>query len=273
VSALASGAADRYSGAERTAGAVRGKDVVEVSVAIITRDAAAQLDRCLASLGFASEVVVLDQGSTDDTAAVCARHGAALHQGEWRGFGPTKQAATALCRRDWVLSVDSDEVVSPELAAAIAALPEDPAPAAFTVNRLSRFLGRWIRHGGWHPEYVVRLFDRRRAGFDDRPVHEAVQVRGEVARLPGLLRHHTYETMEQYIDKLNRYTTLAAEDLNARGVRATPWTAALRAQSAFWRMWLLRGGMLDGGAGLVLALSSAFYVLSKYTKLWRLGRP
>jgi glycosyltransferase involved in cell wall biosynthesis len=245
---------------------------VKVSVAIITRDAAPQLDRCLASLGFAAEVIVLDQASTDDTAAVCARHGAVLHQGTWEGFGRTKQAATALCRCDWVLNVDTDEVVTPELGAAITALPDEPAEAAFAVNRLSRFLGRWIRHGGWHPEHVVRLFDRRRAGFDDAAVHEAVRTEGRVGRLPGLLHHHTYETMDQYITKLNRYTTLAAEDLHARGRTATPWQAVARAHAAFWRMWLLRGGFLDGGAGAVLALSSGFYVLAKYTKLWRLGR-
>ncbi|MBM4131980.1 glycosyltransferase family 2 protein, partial [bacterium] len=121
---------------------------VKVSVAIITKDAAAQLDRCLASVAFADEVVVLDQGSRDDTAAVCARRGARVHQGAWEGFGPTKQRAAGLCRNRWVLSVDSDEEVSPELAAAIAALPEAPAEAAFAVNRLSRFLGAWIRHCG-----------------------------------------------------------------------------------------------------------------------------
>jgi glycosyltransferase involved in cell wall biosynthesis len=245
---------------------------VKVSVAIITRDAARDLDRCLASLAFADEVVVLDQGSADDTAAVCARHGAALHQGEWRGFGPTKQAVTALCRNDWVLSVDSDEEVTPELAAAVTGLPEEPGPAAFAVNRLSRFLGRWIRHCGWHPEYVVRLFDRRRARFDDRPVHEGVRFPGEADRLDGLLHHYTYETMEQYIAKLNRYTTLAAEEAHREGRRAGPWGAALRAQATFWRMWLLKGGVLDGGPGTVLCLASAFSVLSKYTKLWRLGR-
>ncbi len=244
---------------------------MQVSVAIITRDAARELDRCLGSLGFASEVVVLDQASTDDTADVCARHGAALHQGQWRGFGPTKQAAVALCRHDWVLSIDSDEEVTVELVDAIEALPDAPDEAAFTVNRLSRFLGRWIRHGGWHPDHVVRLFDRRRAGFDDKPVHEAVRTEGSVGRLPGILRHHTYDTMEQYITKLNRYTTLAAEDLHGRGRSATPWTAVVRSQGTFWRMWLLQGGILDGGPGIVLALSSSFYVLSKYVKLWRRG--
>lgn len=245
---------------------------MKVSVAIITRDAAADLDRCLASLGFADEVVVLDQGSGDDTAAVCARHGAALHQTAWLGFGPTKARAVSLCHNRWVLSVDSDEEVTAELAAAVLALADEPAEAAFTVNRLSRFLGGWIRHGGWHPEHVVRLFDRERAGFDDKPVHESVQVRGAVGRLPGLLRHYTYETMEQYIAKLDRYTSLAAAELHASGRRASLPGAALRAQTAFWRMWLLQGGLLDGGRGTVLCLASSFYVLSKYVKLWQLGR-
>jgi glycosyltransferase involved in cell wall biosynthesis len=244
---------------------------VKISAAVITHNAADALDRCLASLAFADEIVVLDQGSTDDTAAVCARHGAALHQTEWLGFGPTKAKAASLCCNDWVLSVDSDEEVTPELAAAVAALPAAPAEAAFAVNRLSRFLGRWIRHAGWHPEYVVRLFDRRRAGFDDEPIHEAIHADGPVGRLPGILRHYTYETMEQYIGKLDRYTTLAAERMHAQGRRCSPWGAVARSQAAFWRMWLLQGGVLDGGPGTVLCLSSSFYVLSKYVKLWRLG--
>ena len=245
---------------------------MKISAAVITFNAADALDRCLASLAFADEVVVLDQGSTDHTAEVCARHGAKLHQTEWLGFGRTKGKAAALCRNTWVLSIDSDEEATPELAAAIAALPAAPAEAAFAVNRLSRFLGRWIRHAGWHPEYVVRLFDRKRAGFDDEPVHESVRVNGPVGRLPGLLHHYTYETMEQYIGKLDRYTTLAAQRLHAQGRRCSPWGAVARSQAAFWRMWLLKGGLLDGGAGTVLCLSSAFYVLSKYVKLWQLGR-
>ena len=245
---------------------------MKISVAIITRDAAEQLDCCLASVAFADEVVVLDQASTDHTAEVCRRHGAALHQGVFAGFGPTKQRAAELCRNDWVLSVDSDEVVTPELRAAIEALPETPEHAAFTVNRLSEFLGAWIRHCGWHPEHVVRLFDRRRGGFNDKPVHEAIEVAGSCGRLPGLLHHHTYETLEQYIDKLNLYTTLAAEELHGRGRHASLAGAVLRAQAAFWRMWLLKAGFRDGWPGTVLCLASSFYVLSKYTKLWRLGR-
>ena len=246
---------------------------MKVSAAIITRNEADALDRCLASLGFCDEVVVLDQHSEDGTAAVCARHGARLEQGDWLGFGPTKQRAVALCRNRWVLNVDSDEVVTADLAAAIGRLPDDPRPAAYTVNRLSRFLGHWIRHCGWHPEHVVRLFDRERAGFDDRPVHERIDVQGEVARLDAILEHYPYETMEQYIAKLDRYTSAAASDLHARGRRGSLPQAVVRSQAAFWRMWLLQRGFRDGWAGTVLCQASAFYVLSKYVKLWRLGRP
>ena len=245
---------------------------MKVSAAIITHEAAAALERCLASLAFADEIVVLVHADDAKTAEICARYGAMLHRREWLGFGPMKRQAALLCRNDWVLSIDSDEEVTAELRAAIVNLADDRQEAAFGVNRLSRFLGRWIHHCGWHPEYVVRLFDRRRAAFNDRSVHEEIETAGNVGRLDGILNHYTYDTMEQYIEKLNRYTTLSAEDLFAAGKRAHLAEAVVRSQAAFWRMWLLKSGWRDGWPGTVLCLSSAFYVLSKYTKLWRMGQ-
>ena len=244
---------------------------MKISAAIITREAATDLDRCLASLDFVDEIVVLDQGSSDRTAEVCARRGATLHQTEWLGFGPTKQKAVSLCRNDWVLSIDSDEEVDADLRAALLDLPDDPGAAAFRINRLSRFLGRWIRHCGWYPDPVVRLFDRRRARFNDRRVHEEVVVDGPCRDLPGHLLHYTYRDMGQYIDKLNRYTTLAAEQMRAEGRTSGPVAAVLRAAAGFWRMYLLQGGFLDGGHGLVLCAASSFSILAKYVKLWKMA--
>lgn len=245
---------------------------MKISVAIITRNAASDLERCLRSVAFADEIVVLDQASTDGTEDVCRRAGAVLHQSEWLGFGRTKSRAVSLCRNRWVLSLDSDEEVTSELAAAISALPQDPPEAAFAVNRLSRFLGAWIRHCGWHPEYVVRLFDTSRAAFNDKPVHEAVEARGTIRRLPGLVRHYTYDTLESYLDKMNRYSSLSAREMAEAGRRSSLAGAVLRAQGTFWRMWILRGGFLDGGRGTILCLVSGFYTLGKYVKLWQLNR-
>lgn len=246
---------------------------MKVSAAIITRNAAVALDRCLGSLDFVDEIVVLDQDSRDDTAEVCRRHGAVLHQSPWLGFGPTKQKAVDLCRNRWVLSVDSDEEVDPALRAAILALPEEPPFPAYGLNRLSRFLGRWIRHCGWHPDYVVRLFDRQACAFNANLVHESVEVPGPAGRLPGLLLHYAYDTMEQYLQKLDRYTTLAAQQMRAAGHSARPAAAVARGHAAFWRMWLLQGGILDGWQGTVLCLASGFSVMVKYVKLWLLERP
>lgn len=249
---------------------------MRISAVIITRNAVADgLERCLVSLAEVDEIVVLDQGSDDGTIALAERCGARVCQGEWRGFGPTKAAAVALATHRWVLSVDADEELTPELRrslAALAAQATDPTCAAYGINRQSRFLGRWIRHCGWHPDVVVRLFDRERARFDDRAVHEQVVVDGTIGRLDGLLLHHTYRTMEQYIEKLNRYTSLAAEDAVVRGKRATLPGALAHANAAFFRMYFAQLGLLDGWHGLVLCLCSAYYVLAKYVKIWQATR-
>jgi glycosyltransferase involved in cell wall biosynthesis len=239
---------------------------------LITLDAAAHLDACLASLDFADEIVVRDHGSTDGTLEICARHGARVFPAQWNGFGPAKAAAAAAARNRWILSVDADEIVSPELRAAILALPDAPPAAAYAVNRLSRFLGRWIRHCGWHPEWIVRLFDRDRAGFDERPVHEAVETEGPVARLDGLLLHHAYDDLDQFVRKQDRYAALGAQAAWVAGRRSGLVAAVLRAKWTFLRAYFVQGGLLDGRYGLLLCMMMGWATGLKYVKLWLLWR-
>jgi len=244
---------------------------VKVSAVLITRNADAHLDRCLASLQWCDEIVVLDQRSTDDTLDICARRGARVEQGEWLGFGRTKAAAVALATHRWILSIDADEEVTPELRDAVLALPDDPTPAAYRVNRLSRFLGRWIRHCGWQPDRILRLFDRDRAGFNDKAVHEAVETGGETADLTGLLLHRTYDDIGQFLSKQDHYTTLGAETAAANGRTANLLGALVRAKYTFFRTYVVQAGFLDGWHGLVLCWGMAFSTLMKYVKIWQIG--
>lgn len=239
---------------------------------LITRDAADTLERCLASLDFAAGIVVLDHGSTDGTLEICARFGARVIAAEWTGFGAAKAAVTAAATTRWVLSIDADEEVSPELRDAILALPDAPAAAAYAVNRLSRFLGRWMRHSGWHPDWVVRLFDRERAGFNDRLVHEGVETAGPIARLDGLLLHHAYTDLHQWVEKQNRYTTLAAAQAVAAGERGSLGRAVLRGKLAFLRTYVLQRGWRDGAHGLALCLLTGGATFLKHLKIWRASR-
>jgi len=245
---------------------------MKISACLITRNAAAHLDRCLASLDWCDEILVRDQASEDETLEICARHGARVVQGEWLGFGPSKAAAVAETRHRWVLSVDADEVVDDRLRAAILALPDDPMPAAYRINRLSRFLGRWIRHCGWHPDPLVRLFDKQRAGFDDRPVHEAIHARGPVEDLEGLLLHFTYDSVEQYLAKMDHYTTLGAEVAVASGRRTNLLSVVIRPKMTFLRTYILQRGFMDGGHGLALCTLMSVQTFVKYLKIWKAGR-
>ena len=247
---------------------------VPISAAVITLDAARTLEAALASLDFCDEIVVLDSGSTDATLGVARAAGARIATRDWTGFRDQKNAATALCRHDWVLSLDADEEVTPELALEIRALfSAGPPPAAgYSVPRLTHYLGRPIRHAGWYPDRAIRLYDRRRAEWVGGQVHERVVVDGPVARLAGDLLHHPYATLAHHIGKLNRYSTLAAETLHARG-RSAGWTdLAFRPPFAFLKKLVPQRGLLDGVPGLVVALSTATSVFLKYAKLWDLER-
>jgi len=246
-----------------------------LSLCVITRDAAAQLAGCLASVPFASEIVVVDSGSADDTVEIARHHGARVVAHEWSGFGAQKNFAVAQASNDWVLCLDADERLSPALAeaisAAISTLPSTAAPAGYAMARRNRFLGRWLAHGEGYPDWNIRLFDRRHARWTDDPVHEHVVADGPVARLSGDLMHDSAESLHVYMTKQNQYTTLQAAALHARGEQIGVARLVVSPLIRFIRFYVLRLGFLDGVAGFVHIAIGCFNSFMKYAKLRALG--
>ena len=245
-------------------------DKLPLTLVVITRDAAAELPACLASFALAREILVVDSGSRDDTVEIARSCGARVLQHEWLGFGPQKRFAVTAAATDWVLCLDADERVTPPLAASIAALfagGATPAAPAYAVARRNRFLGRWLAHGEGYPDWNVRLFDRRRARWTDDAVHEHVVADGDAVRLAGDLLHASAESVEAYIAKQNRYTSLQAEAMHARGERAGFARMALSPLARFLRFYVLKAGALDGAAGFAHIAIGAFGSFLKYAKL------
>jgi glycosyltransferase involved in cell wall biosynthesis len=243
-----------------------------LSLCVITRDAGKEIAGCLASVPFAGDVVVVDSGSRDDTLEVARGRGARVLAHAWEGYGAQKNFAVAQAAHDWVLCLDADERVSPELAAAIgelfAAAPRDAAgAAAYAMARRNRFLGRWLGHGEGYPDWNVRLFDRRRARWTDDPVHERVIADTPVGRVKGDLLHLSAESLDAYVAKQNRYTTLQAEALFARGARASAAQVVLSPLVRFVRFYFVRLGFLDGVAGFAHIAIGSFASFMKYAKL------
>ena len=243
-----------------------------LSVAIITRNAAALLERCLASVAFAEEVVVVDSGSTDGTVELAARHGARVVRKEWLGFGAQKQFAVDAASHEWVLCVDADEWLSPELSEDIVAELKAPRGFVYAIPRRNRFLGRWLKHGEGYPDWNVRLFHRERARWGGETIHEKIVTRSPVLRLRGDLLHDSAETLEKYLDKQNRYTSLQAESLRAAGRRANALQLVLSPLLRFIKFYLLRLGFLDGVPGLVHVTIGCMNSFNKYAKLKALER-
>ncbi|HUP91529.1 MAG TPA: glycosyltransferase family 2 protein [Solimonas sp.] len=243
-----------------------------LSVVLITLNASKHLRECLESVAWAGEIVVLDGGSSDSTESIASEfHARFMVEPDWQGFGVQKNRALAFATGDWVLSLDADEVVTPALRAEIEAVLHAPRAEVFEMPRLSSFCGHWMRHGGWWPDPVTRLFRRGAARFSDDAVHERLLHQGAPARLGAHLLHYSYDDFEQALDKMNRYSSLGAGQAHRDGKRATPLTAWARGAWAFVRTYVLRLGLLDGSAGWMLALYNAQTTYYKYIKLWKLG--
>jgi glycosyltransferase involved in cell wall biosynthesis len=242
-----------------------------LSAVLIVRNEAARLRECLESVRWADEIVVVDTGSTDDTVAIAREFTTHVTSVEFSGFGPLKNRALDLATGDWILSIDADERVTPELRREIeAALANTDGPSGYFVPRLSYLCGRPMRHGGWWPDLVARLARRGQARFTDQPVHEELVIRGRTGRLSSPLVHFAYDDFEQVIEKLNRYSTLAAEKMFRAGRRAGVLTAIAHGAWSFFRTYVLQRGLLDGRHGLLLAVLNAEHSYYRYVKLWRL---
>jgi glycosyltransferase involved in cell wall biosynthesis len=245
-----------------------------VSVTIITKNEAARLEAALASVAWADEIVVVDAGSTDATAAIARRATDKVFVEGWPGFPQQKNRAADLATHDWILSIDADEQVSPALAAEVRALLDrGPAARGYRVPRVTRAFGRELRVTDWYPDWQLRLYDRRAGRWDEtRTVHESVRIDGEVAKLQGELLHDGYRNLSDHLQKIDRYTTLAAQANAARGKDTSLLGLAIHPPLAFLRNYVLRRGFTAGTAGLVVSAMNSWYVFLKLAKLWERRR-
>lgn len=244
-----------------------------LSVIVITKNEAANIRACLESVSWADEIIVVDSGSQDDTVAICREFTPHVYSHDWPGFGPQKNRALGYATKDWVLSLDADERVTPELRREIEEiLSRKDLIAAYDIPRLSSYCGRFMRHSGWHPDFVTRLFRRGSARFSDDLVHERLLVEGQTAQLGGMLLHHAYDDLEQVLRKLDHYSSAGAQMMHQRGRQATLSGAVLRGLWSFVRTYFFRAGFLDGREGFMLAVSNAEGTYYRYLKLMLLNR-
>jgi len=247
--------------------------VAKLTVTVITRDEAAHIEAALDSVAWADEVVVVDSGSTDGTADLARRHGARVEVRGWPGYSAQKNYAASIASHDWILSLDADERVSPELAAEIKGLlAAEPAARGYRVPRVSFYLGRWIRGTDWYPDYQLRLYDRRAGEWNGRRVHESVALAGTPGRLEHDLQHFPYRDISHHLQTIDRYTTLAAEQMRADGRTISLAGLILHPPFAFLRNYILRGGVLLGRVGFVVSALNSYYVFLKLAKAWALDR-
>ncbi|HEY7168076.1 MAG TPA: glycosyltransferase family 2 protein [Candidatus Binatia bacterium] len=243
-----------------------------VSAIVVCFNEEENIGRCLASLGWCSEIVVVDSFSTDRTVEICRRYTDRVIQRQWTGYLDQKAFAHAQATKEWVLLVDADERVTAELRDEIreALLHDADEYAAFAVPRLVFYLGRWWWRGGWYPDYDVRLFRRERATWGGRDPHEKIIVDGSVRRLRHPLEHFSYRDIEDHIERINRFTSISSRESRSAGQKWHAPDALFRPAFRFFYSYVLKRGFLEGFGGFYVAASAAFYVFLKYAKLWEL---
>lgn len=241
--------------------------MAKLSVIIITKNEAANIRACIESVVWADEIIVVDSGSSDATVEICRELGAQVHVHDWPGFGKQKNRALSYATHEWLFAIDADERVTPELRAQLIKAMEENTEDGYFVPRLSQFCGRFIRHSGWYPDYVLRLFRRTRGRFSDDMVHERVILQGTAGRLSSPLLHYSYLNEADVRRKTEQYAKAGAMQMFKYGKTASLAGAPLRAGWAFVRTYFLRLGFLDGVAGLKIAMMNARTTYLKYKQL------
>lgn len=242
--------------------------MIPVSVVVVTHNEERNIEDALRSAAGFSEIIVVDSFSTDRTVEICRKYTDRIYQHEWPGYAKQKQRAVDYAAGPWVLILDADERITGELREEIAAVIERTTEDGFSLQRRNFFLGRWIRHSGWWPDSIVRLFRKEKGALEEREVHEKVVVRGSVGNLSGCLEHYTYRTISDYVRKMDSYSTLAAQEIRRRSGRPGILSLAVRPCFTFFRMYVLRRGFLDGMHGVLLAVLYGYYTFLKYAKAW-----
>jgi glycosyltransferase involved in cell wall biosynthesis len=245
-----------------------------LTVITLTLNEERNIAACLESVRWADELLVVDSGSTDRTVDIARGFTENVLTLPWNGYGAAKNAAAARAKGEWILWLDADERLTPELGEEVRGILHNGAPGfdGYYIARRAYFLGRWIRHSGWYPSPVLRLYRKGKGSFTEDQVHEKLQIAGKMGRTQHDILHYTDPDLEHYLGKFNRYTTLASGDLEARGRRASLAHLLFRPPFMFFKMYFLRLGLLDGIEGFILAILSSTYVFTKYAKLWERQR-
>jgi glycosyltransferase involved in cell wall biosynthesis len=244
----------------------------KISATIITKNEGKNIERCLKSLEWVDEIIVVDSGSTDKTLEICRKYNCNIIETDWLGFGRTKKLAVDSVTNNWIISIDSDEEITIELKNTIKKILEDPKYNGYKINRKSFYLGKMINHCGWNSDYPLRLFNRKYGNFNEKEIHESINVEGKMEKIESTLLHYTYPTISSHIKKLNRYSDIQARELKNNEKTYSLFIVPFLGLNKFIKMYFLKLGFLDGKEGFVLCSISAYGIYLKYLKLWELNR-
>ncbi len=245
-----------------------------LSVIIITYNEEENIGDCLENVKWSDEIVIVDAFSSDRTVEIAREFTPRVFRNRWTDFSQQKNLALGKASNDWVLSIDADERVTPELKEEIINILNSPSPPfnGYYIARRSHYLGKWIKHCGWYPDYKLRLFLREKGKFNERMVHESVLVEGRKGRLKSCLDHYSYKNLSDHLSKIDKFTSLSAGEMFTKGKKGTTFDLLFRPPVKFINMYLIKKGFLDGIYGFIVCIIGSFYVFMKYLKLWLLSR-